>query len=126
MAVFSHLFVGTNDLEKSRQFYDAALAPLGVKRLHDMDNASMYGVDHPEFFIGKPVDGQPATKANGLTVGFSAPNRAAINEFHKQALANGGVDEGAPGPRGFAPHAYAAYARCPDGHKLVAVCTNPE
>jgi len=126
MAIYSHLFVGTNDLEKSRQFYDATLAPLGIKRLHDMENSSMYGVDAPEFFISRPADGQPATKANGLTVGFQAPNRAAIDEFHKQAMANGGTDEGAPGPRPFAPNAYAAYARCPDGHKLVAVCTKAE
>ena len=63
---------------------------------------------------------------NGLTIGLRAPNRAAIDEFHKQALAAGGTDAGAPGPRQFAPNAYAAYIRDLDGHKVVASCTNPE
>jgi len=126
MGIFTHLTLGTNDLEKARKFYDATLAPLGVKRLHDMEKLSMYGEEGPELFITHPADGQPATRANGLTVGLMAKSRAAVNEFHKQAMANGGTDEGAPGPRGFAPNAYAAYARCPDGHKLVAVCMAPE
>lgn len=117
----THLTVGSNDLEKSRKFYDAALAPLGLKRLHDMPHGYMYGENGPELMVIKPRDGAPATRGNGFTVGFAAPNRAAVDEFHKQALANGGVDEGAPGPRDFAPNAYCAYARCPDGHKLVAV-----
>src|SRR4051794_12757371 len=118
MAMLNHVTVGTNDIERSRKFYDAALAPLGVKRLHDMDKVAMYGVEGPEFFVTHPLDGQPATRANGLTVGFVAENRAAVDAFHKNAMANGGTDEGAPGPRSFAPNAYAAYARCPDGNKL--------
>ena len=126
MTIFTHLTLGTNDLEKARQFYDAVLTPLGVKRIHDMDKASIYGVDSPALFITKPLDGQPATRANGLTVGLQAPSRAAIDEFHKQGLANGGSDEGAPGPRAFAPNAYAAYIRCPDGHKLCVSSVQPE
>jgi catechol 2,3-dioxygenase-like lactoylglutathione lyase family enzyme len=126
MSVFTHLTLGTNDLSKARSFYDAVLAPLGLKRIHDMDHASIYGVDGPALFILKPRDGQPATRANGLTVGLQAPNRAAINDFHARALANGGTDEGAPGPRDFAPNAYAAYVRCPDGHKICVSCVQPE
>ena len=118
MSIFTHLTLGTNDLENARKFYDAVLTPLGVNRIHDMDHASIYGVDGPALFVTKPLDGQPATKANGLTVGLKAPSRAAIDEFHAQGLANGGTDEGAPGPRQFAPNAYAAYIRCPDGHKI--------
>jgi catechol 2,3-dioxygenase-like lactoylglutathione lyase family enzyme len=118
MSIFTHLTLGTNDLGKARSFYDAILSPLGVKRIHDMDHASIYGVDGPALFITKPRDGEPATRANGLTVGLKAPSRAAIDEFHKLALAAGGTDEGAPGPREFAPGAYAAYVRCPDGHKI--------
>lgn len=126
MAIYTHITLGTNNLEKARGFYDSALAPLGLKRLMDHDTGSMYGVDAPEFMILKPRDGNPATVGNGLTIGFRAPNRAAIDEFHKQALAAGGTDEGAPGPREFAPNAYAAYVRDLDGHKIVASCIGAE
>ena len=126
MPVFTHMTLGTNNLDKARQFYDLVLAPLGLKRVMDMDSGSMYGVDAPEFFIVKPRDGKPASVGNGLTIGFRAPNRAAIDEFHKQGLAAGGKDEGAPGPRDFAPNAYAAYLRDLDGHKIVASCISAE
>jgi catechol 2,3-dioxygenase-like lactoylglutathione lyase family enzyme len=120
MAIFTHITVGTNNLEAAREFYDSVLAPLGLKRIADMDHGSIWGVDGPEFFVLKPADGKPATVGNGLTVGFKAPNRAAIDEFHKRALAAGGTDSGAPGPRTFAPNAYAAYVRDLDGHKILA------
>jgi len=126
MAIYTHITLGTNNLDNARGFYDKVLAPLGLKRLVDADHGSMYGVDVPELMILKPADGNPATVGNGLTVGLRAPNRAAIDEFHKQALEAGGTDAGEPGPRGFAPNAYAAYVRDLDGHKIVASCTNPE
>lgn len=125
MAIFTHVVVGTNDLERSRRFYDATLATLGVKRVMNMDAASLWGVDAPEFMVTKPGNGLPATYANGGTIGFAAPSRAAVHEFHKMALANGGKDEGAPGPRSFTPTAYAAYVRDPDGNKLCAYCFAP-
>lgn len=126
MPIYTHITLGTNNLEQARGFYDKVLAPLGLKRLMDMDHGSMYGVDAPELMILNPADGNPATVGNGLTVGLRAPNRAAINEFHKLALEQGGSDAGAPGPRPFAPNAYAAYIRDLDGHKIVASCTTPE
>ena len=70
MAIFTHVTLGTNDLEKARKFYDAVFAPLGLKRLHDMDNLSLYGADHPEFIVLKPANGEPACIGNGLTIGF--------------------------------------------------------
>lgn len=126
MPIYTHITLGTNNLDKARGFYDKVLAPLGLKRLMDMDHGSMYGIDAPEFMILNPADGNSATVGNGLTIGFRAPNRAAINEFHKLALEQGGADAGAPGPRPFAPNAYAAYVRDLDGHKLVASCTTPD
>lgn len=120
MPIFTHVVVGTNDLEKSRKFYDAVLSPLGLKRLGDVDKASFYGATAPEFMVTKPADGKPASGGNGGTVSFAAPNRAAIDSFHKQALALGGKCEGPPGPRPVAPNAYAAYVRDPDGNKLAA------
>jgi catechol 2,3-dioxygenase-like lactoylglutathione lyase family enzyme len=118
MGIFTHVVLGTNDLERSRKFYDATLAPLGVKRVMNMDNASLWGAEGPEFMVTKPGNGRPATHANGGTVSFAAPDRAAVHKFHEMALANGGTCEGPPGPRSFTPTAYAAYVRDPDGNKL--------
>jgi catechol 2,3-dioxygenase-like lactoylglutathione lyase family enzyme len=118
MAIFTHVVLGTNDIERSRKFYDATLAPLGIKRVMNMDNASLWGTEGPEFMVTKPGNGQPATHANGGTVSFAAPSRAAVHKFHETALANGGTCEGPPGPRSFTPTAYAAYVRDPDGNKL--------
>ena len=120
MPIYTHITIGTNDLDKARDFYDKVLAPLGLKRLMNMDHGSFYGVDGPEFMVVKPRDGKPATVANGLTIGFRAPGKEAIDEFYKTALELGGTDEGAPGFRDFVPNLYAAYVRDLDGHKILA------
>lgn len=126
MSIFTHVTVGTNDLEKARKFYDEVLGKLGFKRFADLgDNGSIWGVDKPSFFVLKPANGQPASVGNGVTVSFEAPSRASINAFHEAALAAGGKDEGAAGPRGWAPNAYAAYARDLDGNKLAVYCFKP-
>jgi catechol 2,3-dioxygenase-like lactoylglutathione lyase family enzyme len=126
MSIFTHVVVGTNDKAKSTAFYDAALAPLGVKNLGPMgENGVLYGAQSPEFLITKPANGQPACHANGGTIGFHAPSRAAVRAFHAAGVANGGTDEGAPGPRSFTPTAYAAYLRDPCGNKICAYCFEP-
>jgi len=123
MAIFTHVTVGTNDLAKARAFYDAVLTPLGYKRVKDLgDRGSCWGVSSEEFFVLTPADGKPASSANGGTVSFVAPSRAAVAAFHKAALAAGGKDEGEVGPRGFWPSAYAGYCRDLDGNKLAAYC----
>ncbi len=127
MAIFTHVTVGTNDLAKARAFYDGVLAPLGLKRLNDLgDNGSIWGTSDPEFFVLKPANGQPASHANGGTISFVAPSRAAVAAFHKAALAAGGRDEGAVGTRSWKPNAYAGYVRDPDGNKLAAYCFKAE
>ena len=73
----------------------------------------------------KPANGQPATSANGGTISFVAPSRAAVAAFHKAALELGGKDEGAVGPRSWHPDAYAGYVRDLDGNKLAAYCFKP-
>jgi catechol 2,3-dioxygenase-like lactoylglutathione lyase family enzyme len=119
MTAFTHLTVGTNDLEASRSFYDNVLATLGWSRVADLgDNGSIWGKGKPSFFSLKPANGQPASVGNGVTVSFEAPNRAAVQAFHETALGLGSPDEGAVGPRGWAPNAFAAYTRDPDGNKL--------
>jgi len=119
MTSFTHVTVGTNDLEKSRAFYDKVLGALGWTRIADLgDNGSIWGAGKPSFFALKPANGEPACVGNGVTVSFEAPNRAAVKAFHETALSLGGPDEGAVGTRGWAPNAYAGYTRDPDGNKL--------
>lgn len=123
MAIFTHVVLGTNDLEQSTKFYDAALGALGVNNLGPMGNHGvLYGAESPEFIITKPANGEPACYANGGTLGFAAATRDAVNKFHEAGLANGGTDEGQPGPRDILPNAYAAYLRDPDGNKICSYC----
>lgn len=116
--VFSHTCVGASDLAASTKFYDAALAPLGVKNLRPFgDSCVLYGKEKPAFLVLKPGNGG-APSSNGVTVGFAANNQADVAAFHAAGLAAGGTDEGAPGPRGHLPNAYAAYLRDPAGNKV--------
>jgi catechol 2,3-dioxygenase-like lactoylglutathione lyase family enzyme len=126
MAIFTHVVLGANDVARSSKFFDATLGALGIKNLGPFgDNGVLYGKDSPEFLITKPANGKPACFANGGTVGFHAPSRAAVHEFHQAGIANGGTDEGQPGPRSFTPTAYAAYLRDPEGNKICAYCFLP-
>lgn len=71
----------------------------------------------------KPFDDNPATAGNGAHIAFLATRRSAVDAFHAAAMANGGSDEGAPGPRPhYHDHYYGAYVRDPEGNKLQAVC----
>jgi catechol 2,3-dioxygenase-like lactoylglutathione lyase family enzyme len=126
MTIFTHFTLGTRDLARAQAFYDHVLAPLGYQRLLVMtDRICGWGIDEPQFLVGYPRNGEAATASNGLTVGLAAPGRAAVDEFHRRALELGATCEGPPGPRPFAPHAYAAYIRDLDGHKIVASCRTP-
>ena len=122
MGIFTHVVVGSNDLDRARKFYDATLATLGIKRVMNLEAASLWGAEGPEFMVTRPGNGLPATWANGGTISFLAPSRAAVHRFHEVALANGAKDEGAPGPRSFTPTAYAAYVRDADGNKICTYC----
>src|SRR3546814_2615081 len=103
--VFSHACLGASDLAQSTAFYDAALRPLGVANLGPFgDNIVLYGKDKPALLILTPGNGE-APSSNGVTVGFAASSQADVDAFHKAGLAAGGVDEGAPGPRGHLPNA---------------------
>ncbi|MCX8253071.1 Glyoxalase/bleomycin resistance protein/dioxygenase [Beijerinckiaceae bacterium RH AL1] len=115
--VFSHVFLPATDVAASTKFYDAALAPLGVKNLGPFGEWILYGKDKPAFLIAKPGNGQAAS-SNGVTVGFAAASPADVDAFHKAGLSNGGTDEGAPGARSHLPGAYAAYLRDPAGNKI--------
>jgi catechol 2,3-dioxygenase-like lactoylglutathione lyase family enzyme len=126
--MFTHMFVGTNDIDKSRAFYSAALGALGRQNVMPADAPRLvFPSEAGSFIVGAPGDGQPATHYNGFTVGFGAADMAAVDAFHAAGLAAGGTDEGAPGHRPAAPgKAYGAYLRDPDGHKVCAFCQMPE
>ena len=127
MGIYTHTCLGANDLERARIFYDAVMAPLGVHNLGGfLDQGISYGRTVPELLILKPLDGGKATAANGATLGFQAPDRAAVDAFHAAGLARGGVDAGPPGPRGAVPNAYGAYLLDPDGNKICAYCFKPQ
>ena len=129
MAFLTHVTLGYNDVPKAKEFYNYVLEPLGYKMIMDMDHMAMFGddsQDSPRFGVLSPRNGEPANAANGFTLGFVAPSRASVNEFYKRAIEKGATDEGAPGPRDFAPTAYAAYFRDIGGHKVCAYCMAPE
>ena len=123
--MFLYITLGTNDLARARRFYDAVMPTLGLIRRADKPTEVGYGGEsdsRTRLWITRPFDGQPATTGNGSMPAFDAPSRAAVDAFHKAALANGGTDEGAPGLRPHGPSFYACYVRDPDGNKLSAVC----
>jgi catechol 2,3-dioxygenase-like lactoylglutathione lyase family enzyme len=127
--MYSHVTVGTADLQKAGAFYDQVLATLGIERFYAKGSFVGYrvpGGGRSHFFVTLPFDGKPASVGNGTHVAFMAANRPAVDAFHARALALGGQDEGAPGLR---PHYhanyYAAYVRDLDGNKLQAVCHDP-
>lgn len=114
--------VGTRDLPRAAAFYDQLFAVTGAKRLFEMERGIGWGVtqEAPMFSVMLPYDGQPATVGNGCMVGLAARDVAQVQALHAKALAMGGRDEGAPGPRGGG--FYAAYFRDLDGNKLSAFC----
>ncbi|KHS42961.1 VOC family protein [Novosphingobium subterraneum] len=116
--VFSHVCLGASDLATSTAFYDAALAPLGVKNMGPFgETIVLYGKTKPAFLVLKPGNGE-APSGNGVTLGFAAASPANVDAFHAAGLAAGGTCEGAPGARSHLPGAYAAYLRDPAGNKI--------
>jgi catechol 2,3-dioxygenase-like lactoylglutathione lyase family enzyme len=126
--MFSHVMVGTNDIERSKKFYDAVLGTLGVGEPVRNTNSTgqtrlFYRHEGTTFCVSEPINGEPATFANGGTIGFKCSSPAQVLAFHATAVANGGTPiEQPPGPRGANPGAmHLAYVRDPDGNKLCAL-----
>lgn len=129
--MFSHVTIGTNDLERAIAFYDAVTAPLGLSRTYTNAEHRLAGYgpagEPARLFVCHPFDGKAATVGNGTHVALLAPDRAAVDAFHAAALAAGGSDEGAPGLRPqYHAHYYGAYVRDLDGNKLQACCHRQE
>ena len=128
--MIGYVTVGSNDLEKSRNFYDALMPAIGAGRIMEFgDNFTMYGtgMGKPGFAVCKPYDGNVATAGNGNMASIACDSRAKVDALHAKAMELGGADEGAPGVRGDeGPQAfYGAYFRDPDGNKLAAFCIGP-
>jgi catechol 2,3-dioxygenase-like lactoylglutathione lyase family enzyme len=120
-SVISHVSIGTNDFARATRFYDQVLPTLGCKQIMEHPGAVAYGKLYPEFWVQTPIDGKPANVGNGTHVGFVAATKEAVHAFYDAALAAGGRDEGAPGPRpAYGEPYYGCFVRDTDGHKIEA------
>lgn len=124
-----HTMVGSNDIQRSKHFYNAVLGTIGVKEAM----INMAGTGHTRLFyrnpagtnfiVTEPINDEPATVSNGSTVAFACDSPEQVKQFHDTAVANGGTSiEDAPGPRDSAMgQIHLAYVRDPDGNKLCAI-----
>ncbi len=121
--MFSHIMIGTNDLDRAKAFYDTLLGTLGVGAAAVDGNRIFYFTPTGVFSVSKPINGEPATAANGGTIGFAAASAEQADAWHAAGVAAGGVTcEDPPGVReGPTGKLYLAYLRDPDGNKLCAL-----
>ena len=126
--MFSHIMIGSNDIERSRRFYDAVLGVLGAGEPLRNQTATgqtrlFYRHDGGSFGISEPLNGEAATFANGGTIGFKCVSAEQVKQFHDTAVAHGGTSiEDPPGLRESTMGAlHLAYVRDPDGNKLCAL-----
>lgn len=119
--MIDHVSLGVADLARSRAFYAAVLAPLGLTLLVDRPGTVGFGKRYPELWLNHRPGMAPVDAATGSHLCLRARTEEAVRAFHAAALANGGSDDGAPGPRKAAMTDYvAAFVRDPDGHRLEA------
>lgn len=124
--MLDHVSIGVRDIAATRRFYDAALSTLDYARLSDGADSLGYGRGQVAFWISKTERPVPADAASGLHFCFKADSRAAVDAFHAAALAAGGHDNGAPGPRAdYGANYYAAFVVDPDGYRIEAYCGAP-
>ncbi len=126
--MFNHIMIGTNDIERSKRFYDAVLGTLGAgeplrNQAKSGHNRLFYRHDGSTFCVSEPIDGEAATGANGGTIAFKCNSPEKVRDFHDTAVAHGGQSiEDAPGLReGNLGAMHLAYVRDPDGNKLCAI-----
>jgi catechol 2,3-dioxygenase-like lactoylglutathione lyase family enzyme len=125
--MLDHLSIGVKDMERSLQFYDAVLKPLGIIRYMKINQAVGYGANKPQFWVGCRSNMPSHPDASGFHIAFQAKNRAAVDEFYQVAIALGGISNGEPGLRpNYHPSYYAAFIIDPNGYHLEAVCHKAE
>lgn len=121
--MFSHIMVGSNDIDGSKKFYDAVFTASGGSAGEiDAKGRIVYTRDGARFMVTKPINGEAATFANGGTIGFSMASPESVDAWHAAGIANGGTSiENPPGVRDMgARKLYLAYLRDPAGNKLCA------
>jgi catechol 2,3-dioxygenase-like lactoylglutathione lyase family enzyme len=125
--MFSHVMIGTNDLDRARTFYDAVLGTLGVPAGFLDRYRVFWRTPTGTFSVSTPIDGTPATAGNGGTIGFACQSAEQVQAWHAAGVANGGTScEDPPGVReGAAGKLYLAYLRDPDGNKICALYRMP-
>ena len=126
--MFSHIMVGSNDIARSKKFYDALFTAIGAQSAtQDARGRLAYSHNGGRFMVSQPIDGKPANGANGGTIGFAMSGPDQINAWHKAGVENGGASiEDPPGIRqGAAGQLYLAYLRDPDGNKLCGLYRVP-
>ncbi|MEO8278960.1 MAG: VOC family protein [Ideonella sp.] len=125
--MFSHIMIGTNNLEKSKAFYDALLGTLEVPAGALDRNRIFWRTPGGVFSVTLPIDGQPATAGNGGTIGFACKSTDMVDAWHAMGIAHGGTTcEDPPGVReGANGKLYLAYLRDPDGNKICGIHRMP-
>ena len=126
--MFSHIMIGSNDIARSKKFYDALSAAIGGKPgTEDAKGRLIYAHNGGRLMLTKPIDGKPACHANGGTIGFSISDTKQADAWHKAGVANGGttIEDPAGVRQGAAGQTYLAYLRDPDGNKLCALYRKP-
>ncbi len=122
--MLNHVFLGTNDIETSRKFYDATMGALGHQG-HPLPHGTVYANGEGSLIVAKPYNGEGSTVSNGATLGLKAASYAEVDAWHAAGLANGGTCDGEPGFRASSPgNMYGAYLRDTDGHKICAFTAN--
>jgi len=120
--LIDHISVAVSDLARSVAFYEAVLAPLGLTKLVTRETTVGFGKAYPEFWINLRIDLSPVPSSTGVHICLRTSYESAVRAFHAAALALGGAEAGAPGPRQAAMTAYyGAFIFDPDGNKIEAV-----
>ena len=126
--MLNHIMIGSNDIERSKSFYNAVLGVLGagepMAHVNDTGQTRLfYSHDGSTFSVSEPINGEPANVANGSTIGFVCSSPEQLQEFHDVAIANGGTTmEDPPGLReGSMGPMYLCYFKDPDGHKICGI-----
>jgi catechol 2,3-dioxygenase-like lactoylglutathione lyase family enzyme len=126
--MFNHVMIGSNDIERSKRFYDAVLGILGAgeplrNQAPSGHTRLFYRHDGSTFCVTEPINGEEATCANGGTIGFKCNSPEQVRSFHDTAIAHGGKSiEDPPGLReGNLGAMHLSYVRDPDGNKLCAI-----
>lgn len=120
--MIDHISLPVSDLARSAAFFEAVLAPLGYRKLVERPATVGFGRKYPEFWLNLRPGLVPAPEDTGLHIALRAPDATAVAAFHAAALAHGGRDDGAPGPRPAAMTTYfGAFIRDPDGNKVEAL-----